>query len=101
MELRPYQREAVEAVYEFLRARDDHPCVVIPTAGGKTPVIARGPLVTVSPDPAISPFVQVAAPLTVSVPEPVRMPPLRASVPVVPLAVKLAVPPVTVVPPAL
>ncbi len=40
MELRPYQREAVEAVYQHLRARDDHPCVVIPTAGGKTPVMA-------------------------------------------------------------
>ncbi len=40
MELRPYQRAAVDAVYEFLRQRDDHPCVVIPTAGGKTPVMA-------------------------------------------------------------
>ena len=40
MELRPYQREAVEAVYKFLRARDDNPCVVIPTAGGKTPIMA-------------------------------------------------------------
>ncbi len=40
MELRPYQRQAVEAVYEFLRTRDDNPCVVIPTAGGKTPVMA-------------------------------------------------------------
>ncbi len=40
MQLRPYQREAVDAVYEFLRTRDDNPCVVIPTAGGKTPVIA-------------------------------------------------------------
>lgn len=39
-ELRPYQREAVDAVYDFLRSRDDHPCVVIPTGGGKTPVIA-------------------------------------------------------------
>ena len=38
--LRPYQREAVEAVYEHLRTRDDNPCVVIPTAGGKTPVMA-------------------------------------------------------------
>jgi len=38
--LRPYQEEAVAAVYEHLRARDDHPCVVIPTAGGKTPVMA-------------------------------------------------------------
>ncbi|HAN99479.1 MAG TPA: DNA helicase, partial [Planctomycetaceae bacterium] len=40
IELRPYQRQAVDAVYEHLRNRDDHPCVVIPTAGGKTPVMA-------------------------------------------------------------
>jgi DNA repair protein RadD len=40
MQLRPYQREAVDAVYEFLRTRDDNPCVVIPTAGGKTPIMA-------------------------------------------------------------
>ncbi len=40
MVLRPYQREAVDAVYEFLRTRDDNPCIVIPTAGGKTPVMA-------------------------------------------------------------
>jgi len=40
IELRPYQREAVAAVYDHLRKRDDHPCVVIPTAGGKTPVMA-------------------------------------------------------------
>lgn len=40
MELRPYQRQAVDAVYQFLRAHDDNPCVVIPTAGGKTPVMA-------------------------------------------------------------
>ena len=38
--LRPYQLEAVEAVYEHLRTRDDNPCVVIPTAGGKTPAMA-------------------------------------------------------------
>jgi DNA repair protein RadD len=40
MQLRPYQQEAVTAVYEHLRARDDNPCIVIPTGGGKTPVIA-------------------------------------------------------------
>jgi DNA repair protein RadD len=40
LELRPYQSEAVAAVYEHLRTRDDNPCVVIPTGGGKTPVIA-------------------------------------------------------------
>ncbi len=40
MQLRPYQLEAVDAVYRFLRERDDNPCVVIPTGGGKTPVLA-------------------------------------------------------------
>ena len=40
IELRPYQREAVDQVYAHLRGRDDNPCVVIPTGGGKTPVIA-------------------------------------------------------------
>lgn len=38
--LRPYQQEAVAAVYDYLRRRNDNPCVVIPTAGGKTPVMA-------------------------------------------------------------
>jgi DNA repair protein RadD len=38
--LRPYQEEAKSSVYGHLRTRDDNPCVVIPTAGGKTPVIA-------------------------------------------------------------
>jgi DNA repair protein RadD len=40
MQLRPYQLEAVNLVYRFLRERDDNPCVVIPTGGGKTPVLA-------------------------------------------------------------
>ena len=38
--LRPYQLEAKAAVYGHLRSRDDNPCAVIPTAGGKTPVMA-------------------------------------------------------------
>jgi len=38
--LRAYQEAARAAVYEHLRSRDDNPCVVIPTGGGKTPVIA-------------------------------------------------------------
>lgn len=38
--LRPYQADAVDAVYDYLRTRDDNPCVVIPTAGGKTPCLA-------------------------------------------------------------
>ncbi len=40
-ELRPYQKEAVEAVYEHLRTRDDNPCVVLPTGTGKSLVIAQ------------------------------------------------------------
>src|SRR5262245_11400718 len=40
MILRPYQQAAIDAVYGYLRAHDDNPCIVIPTAGGKTPVIA-------------------------------------------------------------
>ncbi|MEX1228801.1 MAG: DEAD/DEAH box helicase family protein [Planctomycetaceae bacterium] len=40
MILRPYQEAAVSAVYHHLRTRDDNPCVVIPTGGGKTPVLA-------------------------------------------------------------
>ena len=38
--LRPYQSAAVEAVYHHLRDHDDNPVVVIPTGGGKTPVMA-------------------------------------------------------------
>ena len=38
--LRPYQQEAVAAVYRYLREHDDNPVVVIPTAGGKTPILA-------------------------------------------------------------
>lgn len=40
MQLRPYQVDAVGAVYRHLRLRDDNPVVVIPTAGGKTPILA-------------------------------------------------------------
>ncbi|HUW33757.1 MAG TPA: DEAD/DEAH box helicase family protein [Planctomycetota bacterium] len=40
MQLRPYQLEAKHAVYDFLRHKDTNPVVVIPTAGGKTPVMA-------------------------------------------------------------
>ena len=40
MILRPYQSECIEAVYNHLRTRDDNPCAVIPTGGGKTPIIA-------------------------------------------------------------
>jgi DNA repair protein RadD len=40
MQLRPYQRHCVDAVYDHLRTRDDNPCAVVPTAGGKTPIMA-------------------------------------------------------------
>ena len=38
--LRPYQAKAIDAVYQHLRDRDDNPCVVLPTASGKTIVMA-------------------------------------------------------------
>jgi DNA repair protein RadD len=40
MELRPYQRQCVDAVYQHLRSRDDNPCAVVPTGGGKSPIMA-------------------------------------------------------------
>ena len=40
LELRPYQEEAVAAIYRHLRERDDAPCVVLPTGSGKTYVMA-------------------------------------------------------------
>ncbi|MFH1833724.1 MAG: DEAD/DEAH box helicase family protein, partial [bacterium] len=40
MKLRDYQADAVAAVYGHLRAKATNPVVVIPTGGGKTPVIA-------------------------------------------------------------
>ena len=39
--LRPYQQEAVDAVYEHLRQRDDNPCVVLPTGTGKSLVLGQ------------------------------------------------------------
>ncbi|MDR1519045.1 MAG: DEAD/DEAH box helicase [Planctomycetota bacterium] len=41
MELRPYQRAALDALYNHLRTRDDNPCVVMPTGSGKTPLLAQ------------------------------------------------------------
>ena len=38
---RPYQEEAVHAVYEHLQNREDNPCVVLPTGSGKSIVIAQ------------------------------------------------------------
>jgi DNA repair protein RadD len=42
MELRYYQHECVNAIYEWMRAHsnDNNPCAVLPTGAGKTPVLA-------------------------------------------------------------
>lgn len=40
MILRPYQQQAVEAVYRHLRTREDNPVVVLPTGSGKSPIMA-------------------------------------------------------------
>jgi DNA repair protein RadD len=40
IQLRPYQKQAVDACYNHLRNYDDNPVIVIPTGGGKTPVMA-------------------------------------------------------------
>ena len=41
MQLRPYQNDAVNAVYDFLRTKDTNPCVVAPTASGKSLMMAK------------------------------------------------------------
>lgn len=40
MKLRHYQQDALNAVYEYLASEPGNPLVVIPTGGGKTPIIA-------------------------------------------------------------
>jgi DNA repair protein RadD len=40
LELRPYQREAVDGLWEYFNEMGGHPLIVIPTAGGKSLVIA-------------------------------------------------------------
>lgn len=41
MQLRPYQDAATAAVYQHLAERDDNPCVVIPTGGGKGVIVGK------------------------------------------------------------
>lgn len=41
MELRPYQREAIETLENFLIKRADNPCIVLPTGSGKSYVMAE------------------------------------------------------------
>ncbi len=40
MELRAYQREAVDAIYRYFEHHDGNPLIVIPTAGGKSFIMA-------------------------------------------------------------
>lgn len=40
LELRKYQQEAIDAIDAYVHARKDNPCVVIPTGGGKSLIMA-------------------------------------------------------------
>ncbi|MEG3640705.1 DEAD/DEAH box helicase [Magnetococcus sp. PR-3] len=40
LELRPYQRQAIDAIYTYFQEKNGHPLIVIPTAGGKSLVMA-------------------------------------------------------------
>ena len=40
LQLRPYQRAAIDAIYDYFAAATGHPLIVIPTAGGKSLVMA-------------------------------------------------------------
>ena len=41
MQLRYYQRAAIDAAYKYLNENDGNPVIVIPTGGGKTPLLAQ------------------------------------------------------------
>lgn len=41
LKLRPYQREAIDALNDYLCHHKDNPCVVIPTGGGKSLIMAE------------------------------------------------------------
>lgn len=41
IQLRPYQEQAVEVLYRYLRDHEDNPAIVLPTAAGKSWVIAQ------------------------------------------------------------
>jgi DNA repair protein RadD len=40
VKLRPYQRDAIDATWNFLRYRKGNPCIVMPTGSGKSPTLA-------------------------------------------------------------
>src|SRR5579872_6929934 len=41
MELRSYQRQAVDALWSHVGTRKDNPCIVLPTVAGKGVVMAQ------------------------------------------------------------
>lgn len=41
MNLRAYQSEAISALWSHVRERDDNPCIVLPTGGGKGVILAQ------------------------------------------------------------
>lgn len=41
MKLRPYQQDAVNAIWAHISDRKDNPCAVLPTGSGKTPILAQ------------------------------------------------------------
>ncbi|NDB70493.1 MAG: DNA helicase, partial [Methylocystaceae bacterium] len=41
MELRPYQRDAVDAIYKYFSENNGNPLIVVPTGGGKSLIIAN------------------------------------------------------------
>jgi len=41
IELRDYQKQAVEACYKYLKERDGNSCIVLPTGSGKSVVLAQ------------------------------------------------------------
>jgi DNA repair protein RadD len=40
MELRPYQTRAITQLYDWFRANDGNPCLVLPTGAGKSHIVA-------------------------------------------------------------
>jgi superfamily II DNA or RNA helicase len=40
VQLRPYQRDSIDAIYGYFARASGHPLIVIPTAGGKSLVLA-------------------------------------------------------------
>ena len=40
LQLRPYQRAAIDAIYDYFAAATGHPLLVLPTASGKSLVAA-------------------------------------------------------------